>query len=521
LDETSLAALRERFPLNHSTIIHPYDCMYTDGSAKKQDTPGGTPCTTIGAGVYDPTCPPESDREILVNPGGSGPSNTINRAELSAIHCALDRASRSPKQHVTILSDSQVSLQQLWKTLWTPLRMRHSKYCPLLTNCMNLLMIRAKRGHTTALIKTPAHIGSIGNERADKIAGRAADDNSQCTWTDTSNPNPYETKTWIGLVEPRGPDGEPATRYASNTNAAIKNHTLMSTCKGTKKVKTPGIYESAWEAAYPSLDLKHSSHALRNPNFAPHGQRMLSFRAKWGLIWNNKLAFRIGRSNTMACPLCNHPTDSTGHILAGCQHHDMHALYIKRHNIAVRIIAKAILRGENGGGIMIMDAGRKEDLPAGMYGTRVPQWLLPECPEDELLRMRPDILIIPTIPAASNPAETFDCTSEASQHTVFILEVGYCSDTRHSQKQSEKAQQHQKLADMLRLQGYKVEYKELHALSLGYAGSITKDLVTCLRGLAVSATKCDELCKALHKHALLSTENIVKARRLLERGSGS
>ena len=72
----------------------------------------------------------------------------------------------------------------------------------------------------------------------------------------------------------------------------------------------------------------------------------------------------------------------------------MHALYIKRHDTACRILARAIRKGEQGGFYMMADAGTTATLaPLGIADKRVPKWLLPEDAPS-----RPDILIVHATP---------------------------------------------------------------------------------------------------------------------------
>ena len=58
-------------------------------------------------------------------------------------------------------------------------------------------------------------------------------------------------------------------------------------------------------------------------------------------LYNQKYAvlFKLSRSQT--CPLCSQ-VDSALHILSGCQHTQKRNMIIKRHNIACRMIFKAI-----------------------------------------------------------------------------------------------------------------------------------------------------------------------------------
>ena len=67
-----------------------------------------------------------------------------------------------------------------------------------------------------------------------------------------------------------------------------------------------------------------------------------------GTLYNQKIAYRSGKASSPNCLLCQH-TDRQFHMLTDCQHETMTNMTIERHNIATRLIAKAISKGEYGG----------------------------------------------------------------------------------------------------------------------------------------------------------------------------
>ena len=191
----------------------------------------------------------------------------------------------------------------------------------------------------------------------------------------------------------------------------------------------------------------------------------------------------------------------------------MRKLYISRHNKAVQTLMHHIARGTYGGCYKIMDATAEADHPEYVSGTRLPKWLLPNCPDHIRRKMRPDILLIPSLPL--KPAHT---PLPDSNRTVYIIEVGYCADTNHAAKTHEKAKQHAKLAKYLRRAGWKVKYKTQHAVSLGFAGTLRASLPKLLRKLGVSAGAATRCCNTLHDHAVTTLNDIVRTRRRAERG---
>ena len=120
VDRTEARKGSDRLPLcrDHTATI------YTDGSCIKQKA-----ANSLGAafrislkGVTKVT---------HVNTGGKNDTNTNNRAELSAIHMALQDISII-KEDVTLFTDSLWSLQVLHKTLHDPQRMEMGKHRELL-----------------------------------------------------------------------------------------------------------------------------------------------------------------------------------------------------------------------------------------------------------------------------------------------------------------------------------------------------------------------------------------------------
>ena len=62
---------------------------YTDGSAMQDAV---SKQQIIGAGIFTPTTDTGYSDTITINPGGSGPTITINRAELAAVLVAVRKA---------------------------------------------------------------------------------------------------------------------------------------------------------------------------------------------------------------------------------------------------------------------------------------------------------------------------------------------------------------------------------------------------------------------------------------------
>lgn len=160
-----------------------------------------------------------------------------------------------------------------------------------------------------------------------------------------------------------------------------------------------------------------------------------------------------------ACPLCHKAPDCTGHILGGCRHPTINAMKIARHNKACALVAETIAKGDEGDGFMIVDAVASNCLPAYAHGTRLPKWLLPALDDDTRVKLRPDILYIPSIKPHLHDANTFGeallqlTSAQRAQHPIILLEVGYCSDLAHDEKVTKKAAQHAELTQLLTAEG--------------------------------------------------------------------
>ena len=165
---------------------------------------------------------------------------------------------------------------------------------------------------------------------------------------------------------------------------------------------------------------------------------------------------------------------------------------------------KAVAKGSHGGCYAVMDACAEADKPAWVASTRLPQWLLSGTPRDAIESMRPDLLLIPSIPLNRGLSAGYKGPARHTRknHPVYILEVGYTSDTNHEAKKHAKAQQHEALANLIRAAGWKVVYTPLEAISLGFGGTVRKDLAPLLRSLGVSGTRARDTCTKLHEQAV-------------------
>ena len=102
-------------------------------------------------------------------------------------------------------------------------------------------------------------------------------------------------------------------------------------------------------------------------------------------------------------------------------------------------------------------------------------------------------------------------------YTVHIIEVGYTSATRYQDKLKEKSDQHAQLYDLLKAEGWNVQYTDNHRVILGTAGEIFKNTVSLFQDiLKIDKAKTDStLCK-LSALAVNKGRNIITCRRRLD-----
>ena len=88
---------------------------------------------SIGAGIFTPTTDANYSDTVIINPGGSGPTLTINRAELAAVLVVVQEG------HTEIATDSASSLFQIRKQLLNPMAVLHHLHRELLKDIVYLI----------------------------------------------------------------------------------------------------------------------------------------------------------------------------------------------------------------------------------------------------------------------------------------------------------------------------------------------------------------------------------------------
>jgi hypothetical protein len=205
----------------------------------------------------------------------------------------------------------------------------------------------------------------------------------------------------------------------------------------------------------------------------------------------------------------------------------MKALQIARHDAAVEMLRHCISAAggeEFSGAAMLMDAGKRSELPTEVLGkgSDLRTWLTkcaPTPPTEEQLAMlsKPDIVILPGVKAtefAAGLANPSGSDRLPAGQPIVLVEVGFCSDTRAAAKEEEKLAQHKQLVQVLRTLGFKVQ---CYPVPLGHGGSVYTGLDTMLEHMGVQASARNRLVSKLagstvrYAHACLVTRRRLEA----------
>ena len=172
--------------------------------------------------------------------------------------------------------------------------------------------------------------------------------------------------------------------------------------------------------------------------------------------------------------------------------------------------------------------------PQGVDSTRLPAWLLPENHPDllEFTALRPDILIIEGLASSEIqhlPDNDIRALIERRKSVkVHILEIGFCSDLRHGERDETKRKQHERLRQILlgrsedspasppnkttslstdrmrRRTSFTIERVLYHPpITLGRAGTLPASLMDTLKNkLKVTPSAAEECAAQLTRHAV-------------------
>eukprot|EP00983_Pelagomonas_calceolata_P083734 1156222-Pelagomonas_calceolata.AAC.4 len=223
-------------------------------------------------------------------------------------------------------------------------------------------------------------------------------------------------------------------------------------------------------------------------------------------------------STSLQCPLCGE-LDSAIHILSGCKNSTMSNMVTERHNIASRILLKAISKGPLGAGIASMDIGRADrlalqDLQILEHATNrtLPKRIFPRRFPDKVPRPNSRYLLRSaggrrgggnredSAPATATPPNSkarHPSQLLPDQRHVHLVEVKYCEDTRPKSQLEASKQQHDNLCCHLSRASAQVS---LHIDLLG-VGRIIYTLEP-LKELGLDSHSAMKLALKLHAHSV-------------------
>jgi len=195
-------------------------------------------------------------------------------------------------------------------------------------------------------------------------------------------------------------------------------------------------------------------------------------------------------------------------MLSGCQHETMKNMITERHNIATRLIAKAISKGDYGGSIIYTDVASdlkltEQNLTRTKHTANktLPSWLLPYLLNTELARAsRPDIIL--ALPTGSNHTPHVHVQDlPPSNWDVHLIEFKYCDDTWPESQLQKAEEQNRRLVAILKAQG--CSKVSLHVVLMGVMGTIHRSHTdTPLSKLGLDYGKAKKLTKDLNTHSI-------------------
>jgi len=143
----------------------------------------------------------------------------------------------------------------------------------------------------------------------------------------------------------------------------------------------------------------------------PFKTKCIIMKYRTCILYNQIHAVLFKLSTSLTCPLCPR-VDSALHILSGCQHTQIKNIITARHNLACRMIFKAISKtGSLGLCVVSMDMGSNGRMTMQNFqilktvkGRIVPKWLfLPRfSDEDRFTSSRPDVVLVTPIAAKTH-----------------------------------------------------------------------------------------------------------------------
>ena len=525
LPPDAMEGLTELYGSQQHQLCYDWQLAYfTDGSVQCNDD-----AHLVGAAVYKEA----GGITRLIKTNGTGPNNTINRAELAAIYHVVCDELRANEPGL-IFTDSKVAIHLLRRAVREPHTLGDHLHKDLLLDTARRMIARANAGVRTHIQKVKAHSGIQGNERADAAAKAAAQPDADHDYT-TPEHAPFAGRWRPAFQGPDGggevdPEAQPP-RMVSNLNASLRKALHASTKTGGSRM---GVYATETARMYDGIEgdraLGKESNAMWGSSHVGAPQQRVTLLNRMGQTYTRQMAHRrrgpyppgkpgAPPTGDERCLLCGEP-DTITHRLLTCKHPQMEAMRDKRHNDAGRGTHEDVQSCSGCGNVFtILDVCKSAELrELGADSTRMLRWMVPSelAGDAELVKLRPDILRILELPSAPTEAEIEHAVNNTGQYTVQVVEIGYCVDTNWRDKVKQKLQQHKKLMELLKEAGWKVD-ETPHIIVLGANGTVYLSGKEALQKLGLTSTQASALLTRLHLLAVQSAYNMHLARRRLER----
>jgi len=506
--------LRQAFNQVHPLLLDPTTVAYTDGSRVVVDLGDEVRVSTASA-LYIPEQPGREEVDIGVDPNVTGRDNSINRAELGAVNLAMQLEAH------TVLTDSQVTLHQIWKGVAHPADISHlhRHHALVLDTVRRAVDLPVDRVH---FYKVKAHVGIPGNERADNTAqDTALGRKASCPQYTIPASNEREDMFWPYIDESETwADGSvhEKYRYTDSLEGALKAHIRGELEQGW--ANQDSVYFSSLQKQMPRIR-GHLLTYLAQTSLLSTAEKRCRWKYLTGTLYTNKRARWYGHSKTDRCPVpgCS-SRDSQGHAMGQCT--GLLNARIAKHHAQGRIIAKAVSTGNQGNGLefCFTDLGKKEHWDAeGIPTIHTTQREIPEALIDQhtwqQLGHRPDLLLWrPRTRDPTRPGHT------RSPH-IHIVEFKNCRDSDPTPVYSLACAQHGALEALLK-ERHPDAIVETDVILVGMAGTIYEDFtVAPLKRLGVQGSP---LQSVLQKLAVCAAQQMHKVwsyrRKLIQQGRG-
>jgi hypothetical protein len=308
-------------------------------------------------------------------------------------------------------------------------------------------------------------------------------------------------------------------------------------------------YYSYYQSLLPQVEKKISNAFRTMPGISFPVKRTI-FQYRTGTLYNQKHAVRFKRSTDPLCPLpgCQQ-LDSALHMLSGCQNHIISNMKTERHNLAGRMIMKALSKSPCGAGLIYTDVGKNErlaqhnlQLPAHASNRTIPDYLFSRniSERSRLTTSRPDAILITPYnakPNSSSPSSSSDSpsrymlrsrhrnmqrTSTASrvrqphhltpnQRHVHLIEIKYCEDTRPEHQLAAAKQQHAHLSKLIDARNVTI-----HPILLGVGGTCyIEHTLNQFKHLGLNHQRATKLARSLNAHSAIYAHKLVTTRRAI------